>query len=1151
MKQILIVAMLAVVALASAALAGDRKPAILFGSLRGPSQAGIDLTCFKELCDKGYQVDYTMNASELTWDRIRHYNVLVLYATTGKPDFPKLVTRFLEAGGGVLLICADHTIPTRSLVPDLEKPLDVRMPSECIEETDRARLGALTQASRAVPIAWTENVAPSPISEGVKGMWYPPGMTSPVVPGKEWQVVVRASATARSKPSRWLDTATADELNSVFWRKTPESAPAFVVLRPFKAGRVVLINQWRQFTVGAGTRFIYNREVLSKGIDGKPSDMGRLIENSYNWLAEPSLASGAVGGYTTKPETLVPPNLRPNARQQFEYTFWYWEYQVAEWHRPPQYAPVFKGLIGARTALSSGKGTVAEYAAAARKAGLDFVIFLEDFATLSREDLRTLEAECKKHGNERLALIPGYSIPTNIGCRLMLIGTNPVYPPEDVRTGPDKKVFDLQPTDPKTGKFRGYNGPSFGWLLGTWHTSTRDAGYYHLTGDPSWMQMYDLRLYALVALRYYSGGKLIEDVSDQYPITAQGTLPGQPVCVNEVSSPDELIREVASGNALTYAQARSLDRLMPDALRWTGQYDGLNPFISDGPIIHAWPFCYRVMTAGSENFVVAPNVMASGIDVSAEKGLKEVRIYDGARLFRRFKLGGVKSWREMLLLNGTIQRNLVLVAEDTAGGRAISNPRRCWKSGGRQPVFCSDHVNDCKSGGMLFGRGPVEMLTHWPPALPEQIAGGTWDGGPPGSVPLTTFQASRPSLQSDVGNEDGAWFANIPLLEYSDEGAVAATSWQKRVYDQKRLERVVNPWHTFGPLGGPSKLMDFRLRYREVIPPTVGVPEYGWAAPGIREGMNASLFRQEITFKKDLTVKRLTLIYNGHPPTTQPAMIAWGRNFDKAEKVTDLMKCHEKVKLAPGDWFACFSPKLSSTQMFIVRKQPIMFEVRGNYQFVFADMADPKVKAGDTYAWELFATCAPVSTDIPTIEAVLARYRYLAAPEGLKLIRGKRLPAPGMFEVAPVGGAVELSVPRPKTPLGITLPLRVNNLNRNWTAGLWQKSGYVKGDYGTGQNRYRPMGMDDDGFAYVPLYVEKADVTHVVAGHPVIASGDGKDLFIQVTLLRDNPWQWHVAVNNPTDKPIRTTLAKGMDLPELILPEGPITIAPGEYRVVR
>jgi len=46
-------------------------------------------------------------------------------------------------------------------------------------------------------------------------------------------------------------------------------------------------------------------------------------------------------------------------------------------------------------------------------------------------------------------------------------------------------------------------------------------------------------------------------------------------------------------------------------------------------------------------------------------------------------------------------------------------------------VFCSDHVNDCKSGGMLLGHGPNIMLAHWVEPLPQDVAGATWDGGPP------------------------------------------------------------------------------------------------------------------------------------------------------------------------------------------------------------------------------------------------------------------------------------------------------------------------------------------------------------------------------------------------------------------------------------
>ena len=45
----------------------------------------------------------------------------------------------------------------------------------------------------------------------------------------------------------------------------------------------------------------------------------------------------------------------------------------------------YRGLLGARTASTGGKGSVAEYVAEARKARLHFIIFAEDFERLTPE----------------------------------------------------------------------------------------------------------------------------------------------------------------------------------------------------------------------------------------------------------------------------------------------------------------------------------------------------------------------------------------------------------------------------------------------------------------------------------------------------------------------------------------------------------------------------------------------------------------------------------------------------------------------------------------------------------------------------------------------------------------------------------------------
>ena len=58
--------------------------------------------------------------------------------------------------------------------------------------------------------------------------------------------------------------------------------------------------------------------------------------------------------------------------------------------------------------------------------------------------------------------------------------------------------------------------------------------------------------------------QLVEDLTDDYLLAAEGTITPTPVSFNEVRSPEELVREVRSGHALTYVQARSVDNIFND-----------------------------------------------------------------------------------------------------------------------------------------------------------------------------------------------------------------------------------------------------------------------------------------------------------------------------------------------------------------------------------------------------------------------------------------------------------------------------------------------------------------------------------------------------------------------------------------------------------
>src|SRR5262249_60533585 len=111
---------------------------------------------------------------------------------------------------------------------------------------------------------------------------------------------------------------------------------------------------------------------------------------------------------------------------------------------PRPTTPPPNGRRGAQPGLPGGGGTVPAYPAAARRAGLDFLVFLEDFAQLDAGELEQLKAACRQYSDSQLTLYPGYRIDTNTGNHLFLFGTGVVMPPSTVLTQPDRKRFMLQ-----------------------------------------------------------------------------------------------------------------------------------------------------------------------------------------------------------------------------------------------------------------------------------------------------------------------------------------------------------------------------------------------------------------------------------------------------------------------------------------------------------------------------------------------------------------------------------------------------------------------------------------------------------------------------------------------------------------------------------
>ncbi len=1162
----------------------ERKPAILFVTPNvssDTSHAYVDWNWLNELHEAGFEVDVRDEdgMEAMTWERVRHFNVLFLYSSPdallrqwqGRPSdaekvrvFQEILRRFTAAGGGLFLMPTEHNIRKQALA-DATAMMDVRLPAECIVEENPNNLAFLSHAAMPTPLAWTDVVEKSPVSAGVRGIWYPfaerysASQMNPLEVSADWQVVVRTSPTARTLPvhglrEEGLTGYDIRELENLYYREEGERQPALFAIRDWNGGRVAICPMWRMFSVASGTQWIFNREVLERGFGNRPSDFNRLLHNTFRWLAEPSLRAGAeIGGYVTT-RALVPKNEREGAFERFRKQFAPGKYD----NQPPAGAKMYKGLIGARTAFTAGgSGSLAEYARAARGAGLDYVVFLEELNDLTPASWQLFSEECQAHSDAALLLIPGMSGRNNLGNFMFLYGQGLPFPMESglIRNEEGRRLFYIQAQNAK-GQFTPNHTPLFSWLLDV--AKRYQIGYGDFASSPRGMTMEQLRLCGSAAVEFYRNGELVESLLDEYLATAQGTLAPSPLAVNRVNSPGELQREVAAGRGIVHAQAGSLETLMAQALRYTSQYDGVNVFPSTGPIIDWWPATARAFSFGSEEYVVESNLMQAPLRVSAAAGLAEVSLYNGRELFRRFLPGGVKEFAVDLVLDRVLQRNVVAVVTDLQGGRAVSFPRRSWKEGSPAPIFCSDHINDMTR--VALARGPIAATFLRPPPVPEGISGFTWDGGPKGTRPFFEFSSTFPVLKSNLGKESAINMLQTPLLVACDElSARTASERLGETYGDGGIS-VFNPWRTFGPQGGgEAQLFTCYLEYHEWGQPMAMVNASGWGFGGERTGLLPARWRAEIRYRQAQTVEelQLALMHASMKNAPAPAFVVMGEDLATSIDLTSL-KGVRRVRLATGSWMGLYSSRLMNAHLLFNRGADLLVELRegdarrnaGPGMVFLADNAGAAVEGGQRDFYDVGFLNFPVDAD-PRGPAELGRYAdYLANLPGLELAVGSREVAPGALRIAAVNGVADLKLSRDSAPPMMTVPLEVSGLNPRWSAGLLQRQGYVKGYYGDGSNRWRPLALAPDGDALAPLFVTLAPVTDVAAGHPVIADENGKQLFIQVTCTGSNPARWHVSVNNPTDAPVKTILRQALAAPGLAFAEQSVELAAGEYRVI-
>ena len=1173
----------AATATAAPAAAKNSRPAVLIlnGQPYKPPIAG-DFRWFRELHERGFDIDtHFVGKEAITWDRMRRYNVLVFLNLPAGEDQPKghrvwkgpphrkafmqLLDRYLAAGGGVFVL--PYTYNTAAELDNYKAYLTrwgLRMPLERIRDP---RTETRHPRSRAT-FVYANRITPGPVSEGVKGTWFPVStggyhwfaMGQPIDVSGDWQVVLRASDTSFTETIRPTVVMHQKEMYArAYLRPKQDTPPVLMAIRPVGGGRVAATALWAIFHLHGGTSWIHDRVVLDKGLGGKRSDWGRLFENTLRWLSAPGLASGKLGGYRQDPKQLVEVNRRKKPDEFYP--------QFDSYQNPTPPGHVYRGLVGARTAYSTGTGTVADYAAAARRAGLDFVVFLERFGKITQADYRKLEADCRRLSTDTLLLVPGWTMKNNIGNHMFTYGQNAVWPTPTQVTGPDKDQWRLQCFD-KQGKLAHSDEDAKNWIWATIaHGKYRNLGYYNLA-DGAGVPVRNLRLFGVLAVMTYIKGKLVEDLTREYLDYVMDGDPPLACAVDLVHSPSELERAVRDGHYLTHVAGKRLEHL-PRRMHYGHQYGRANVYPSNGPAIKSWAGTRRVMTYAGEPFVPARYRIRPLCWVTSDVGLKEIVIYCDRKPYRRLLLNGAKEFKRTFEWSYDRHRIFTLVATDVKGRRAVSAGFECWGDV-HANTWCHDRQN-----GELW-HGPFGFPG---PRNPKFTAGPTWDGGPrayigaqyrvhPAIKIAPATKGARPPIE-------GLWWGSGGRLM---EGNVYPTCYDDNVSnaavecDHVYAPGVVaNAYHTLGPRS-PSKYMTFTLRRTQYLQRIVGPARMGWPMYAERAGSNVALFEGTVTVKRAARAQgnHLLMLNPYRYPKNDPNVPLWAVRMNNTSPVacggmssfTERyalwpglgFKDRYRLPIDPGGYVAVFPSQQGNTcVVFNVGREPLWAALpRGRCHWTLP-WANRQLRAGQTFAWRFLVVQDALDQPAHNTHRIERLRQYLGLDggtgSGIEVKRGKLLSHVGLVDLAPQDGVVEFVVRRPKWLVDVPLGLRFIGFNPNWTVGQFQRVGYSPGFYTRGRNVYRNLATDDRAMVHLAVYPDGSPRTHSIVGHPVQC--DAPELVIELAMLSSKPPSYHVAVNNPTDRPIKTTLRKCMDLPGFTFADRAIDVAPGAYVVVR
>lgn len=1027
------------------------------------------------------------------------------------PEYHTQLLRSLDAfaagGGGVLVYQA--LWPTNSLaaVNETLRPWGAQFLDEEILDPRHA----FTQPD-GMRWTWltTTNVAAHPCTALVKAICYPTQdvygpANSPLKVEDSWAVLVRGMQSASSHPTRLV----------MHKRRVEPSAPGtFAAAPPLAAisqrgkGRIAAFGWCPTHTYFNYQHFMVD-DIHFTAREQTNSDGLRLLEQTVQHLAEPAFKAG-YGGYREDPKA---GRIAPEPPLDW-----------SSLRREDSPTPWRRGVIGARSRLTGGTGTPAEYAVAAKAAGLDFVAFLEDMTKLTPQAWDRFREECRDASSAELLVVPGFiELRGNAETEYFFVGDGPL-PPADMRS-PDGRTVE--------------NYLYAHFAMGVWTHGPFNVGQQR---TPPWIS----RAYTAQSVAYTAGGKtILEPAPYLYNVGIQDAP--RPVAVDRIDSPAHVA--AAARRYLTLRQAASTKELV-EILR-NPDRGGVGQ-VSNGPVIDSFSAVNGARDSLGRNAAGRERFQIRLLAKSAVP-LHEARVFNGSELYRRLRLDGTSC---DLAINGVHDRQYMFTAvvSDERGGLAICGPLEISDYYNRR-TMCSDRQNSIGVSLMTDesnNRVEIDSCIDHAKFLPNGVLPGVpGNAATVGWVPWYWDGSPGPAFHGDILNAvsrlprpksaDQPTLVHRMMFPLGSRDVIVQSAATEGICDKPPASQEFTPVAKL-PYRAETRLYEFKKRPDG--PASMLVEGYYEMLEDIRLEAEPWLYESRISHP----------IYHCHG--SPGAAARWSVFGSKGQTFLDQAfppKDREFNRLieVPVDGYAAFSAPHSSLALFPL-DQPLgcwlwLHDQNWLRGWVGLQRPGAALRKGDTlpYRFVVYTGRTTAPTNWEEIKEFQKDFGLGGKPTfQVTVDRGEVVSTRYALELKADDHAFSGMVHRAMLPHA--LPVMVHGVRPEWTCIVVDRSSHEWRPIGT-LSPLRPLrraSMPDGDMACVAL--DLGDDQSVWIGNPILSSHPG----VRLTFFSDGKNRLQIELHNPTMQDIETTIRSAVGCPLLTLTPTNVRLEPRSSKVL-